>query len=86
MNVIGKVSLNLSFSSYMIVAFSVLLEVPIVGRYNLPLWESVVLNYKFIKFVIFFMLCTITDLSISPYCDTGSFQNPNTSHPFPREG
>ena len=53
MNVIGKVSLNLSFSSYMIVAFSVLLEVPIVGRYNLPLWESVVLNYKFIKFVIF---------------------------------
>ena len=42
MNVIGKVSLNLSFSSYMIVAFSVLLEVPIV-----------VLNYKFIKFVIF---------------------------------
>ena len=42
MNVIGKVSLNLSFSSYMTVAFSVLLEVPIV-----------VLNYKFIKFVIF---------------------------------
>ena len=41
-NVIGKVSLNLSFSSYMTVAFSVLLEVPIV-----------VLNYKFIKFVIF---------------------------------
>ena len=52
MNVIGKVSLNLSFSSYRIVPFSVLLEVPIVGRYDLPLWESVVLNYKFIKFVI----------------------------------